>query len=153
MATVTSNFEFNKPETTDNISPNPYNENFDKIDEVLYEMTTDYVVGQGTQGDWIWKRWSSGVLECYTTISLTNQSITSKLGVLYQVLLSTTLPFTFTDAPWVLGTANAKNNAKALLGISIRNTTSNSIDYCVFSASSIKNVNVDVNLYVRGRWK
>lgn len=153
MATLTSNFEFNKPETTDNISPIPYNDNFDKLDEVLSEMTTDYIVGQGVQGDWTWRRWSSGVLECYTTISLTNQSITSKIGVLYYVLANIALPFTFSDTtPWVIGTANAKGNTKALLSVNIRNTSSTAIDYCVVSASSLKGVAVDVDLYVRGTW-
>lgn len=153
MATVTTNFEFNKPEVTDNVSPTPYNDNFDKLDTILAEMNTDYVVSQGVQDDWIWRRWSSGLFECYTTISLKNQSITSTIGSMRYVSANVSLPFTFTSTPWVIGSANAKNNTKALLGVAIRNTTTTAIDYCITSASSLKGVAVDVDLYVRGTWK
>lgn len=65
MATTTPNLQLIKPELGDNISPEPMNENMDKLDEVYGTLTTDYVVAQGIQGNWRYRRWFSGLAECW----------------------------------------------------------------------------------------
>ena len=65
MATITSNLRLTKIDVDDNISPIVINENMEKIDEVFGNISTDYVVAQGVQGDWIYRRWNSGLAECW----------------------------------------------------------------------------------------
>lgn len=65
MTTVTSRYGFKKPEITDNMSPTPFNENFDKVESVLEDISLDYIVAYGKQGVWDYRRWSSGIAECW----------------------------------------------------------------------------------------
>lgn len=45
---------------SDYISPEPINEGFRKIDA----LGVDYVVAQGTSGEWWYRKWASGRAEC-----------------------------------------------------------------------------------------
>lgn len=64
MATITSNLRLTKIDVDDYISPIVINENIEKIDEAFGNISIDYVVAQGVQGDWIYRRWASGLAEC-----------------------------------------------------------------------------------------
>ena len=72
----------------------------------------DYIIEEGTEGIWTWRKWASGVAECWGTMT---QNITSwsQWGTLYEGIASThtaTYPnglFTSTPDFW----ANSKGNA------------------------------------------
>lgn len=65
MATTT-NLSLQKINGSDFVSPNVFNQNFDRIDQ----LGVDYVVETGRSGIWRYQRWKSGKCECwgnYTT--------------------------------------------------------------------------------------
>lgn len=72
----------------------------------------DYIIEEGTEGIWTWRKWASGVAECWGTMT---QNITSwsQWGTLYEGIASThtaTYPnglFTSTPDFW----ANSKGNS------------------------------------------
>lgn len=46
--------------SSDFVSPDPINQNFEKLDV----LGLDYVVEQGTSGEWWYRKWKSGRAEC-----------------------------------------------------------------------------------------
>lgn len=58
--TATKNLGIEKINESDYIIPDPINNAFDKLDESL----ADGVIEFGTKGDWWYRKWRSGRLEC-----------------------------------------------------------------------------------------
>ena len=58
--TATKNLGITKINESDYIVPDPINKAFDKFDENL----ADGVIEYGTKGDWWYRKWRSGRLEC-----------------------------------------------------------------------------------------
>lgn len=132
-----------------------------KYDYVLPAQVeaADYVVEQGTSGIWTYRKWSSGIAECWG-IGLVNGTWTA-WGSIYFIQASFTYPFTFTTLPVM------QANAQALTGIS-SNSTMSVGSYMGMTEESMKsgcsialyrptagtnNANYPVNIYVIGRWK
>ena len=46
MSTLTEHLELIKPDITDNASPQPFNQNMDKLDAEIDALKTDYVVAR-----------------------------------------------------------------------------------------------------------
>lgn len=63
MASLTSNLKMNKYDGDDKISPAGYNDNFDILDSAINNLRNDYIVAQGIQNGWIYRRWNSGIVE------------------------------------------------------------------------------------------
>lgn len=60
MADVTNNLSLHIIDESEYIEPDPINENFKKVDAAF----ADYVVEQGTKGEWWYRKWNSGRAEC-----------------------------------------------------------------------------------------
>lgn len=152
MATTTTNFGFIKPELNDNVSPTPYNENFDKLDEEIFGLKIDYVVSYGTEGNWTYRKWASGIAEIWGTVSAAKNNNNVAGG-------SYTLPMTLTTVHSVIATVgNGKfNNAYNSLGINVKAWSANgsSVQAWVHSRDgSLGTYNpVPVSIEVRGMWK
>lgn len=60
----------------------------------------DYIVEQGTKDGWTYRKWNSGIGECWKTISYTT-TVTGVWGSLYQsgYIARQNYPFSFTDKP------------------------------------------------------
>lgn len=59
--TTTTRLSLQKINGSDFVSPNVFNENFDKIDE----LGVDYVIESGRSGIWRYQVWKSGKFECW----------------------------------------------------------------------------------------
>ena len=70
MSTTTAKLGLIKPSLTDIVSPTAFNQNFDIIDEEISELKTDYIIAQGVQGIWTYRRWASGIAECWGVRSI-----------------------------------------------------------------------------------
>lgn len=60
MATTTKIMLLEHIDPSDYVSPDVINANFDKLDK----LGIDYVVEQGKSGEWWYRKWKSGRLEC-----------------------------------------------------------------------------------------
>lgn len=77
MSSVTDNFQLVKYDASDKITPVGYNNNFDKIDNILGELKMDYVVAQGSSGIWYYRKWASGMIELFGWASIQATSNTA----------------------------------------------------------------------------
>lgn len=108
----------------------------------------DFVVQQGTSGIWTYRKWNSGIAECWGAISIKGSTTTLETTV--------NLPFTFSTnvyviniTPTINGTLVTKVLAANYAGNEGRTTTSFKVSHITTSADY--NVNYAVN--VIGRWK
>lgn len=72
----------------------------------------DFVIQQGTSGVWTYRKWKSGIAECWCQYSFT-AAITTAWGVLYESSAVTLplFPFTFSQIPQVHISADNSSNA------------------------------------------
>lgn len=78
---------------SDNVSPTPINDNMEKIDK----LGLDYVVAQGTSGNWTYRRWKSGTYECWGTYKY--QSASPNVPDSDYGSFQMSYPVTFAQAP------------------------------------------------------
>lgn len=69
-----------------------------QIDEEIGGIA-DYIVEQGTSGDWKYRKWNSGIAECFGYISLGDSVLVSAVGNVYRGNVSVSLPPIFNDIP------------------------------------------------------
>lgn len=163
MATTTAEFNFIKPDASDNISPAPFNENFDKVESLLKDLMVDYIVAQGTQGIWEYRRWASGIAECwieeYTVPSITISSNWGTGNIYCGYIASPgQYPFAFKTAPIVIPTfSNRGTSSQASYSFPIWAVPEGTTTTCPRfqgtdpTKGTIKNLKLGI--YVKGRWK
>ena len=115
----------------------------------------DVVEKAGTYGIWSYRKWSSGVAECWCT----SESVAATIGTVWgsmftkeDVIPSYTFPFSFVSAPAVSITPRTNNTANyfafAGKGGSTTHTPTVSVASPVQTSATIT-----VDFYVFGRWK
>lgn len=114
---------------------------------------TDFVVEQGTKGIWTYRKWASGVAECWGGQSYSSLAINNVYGNwYYHSSNAIALPFTFSKLTGIQASAYATSNG--LYGVSVKGGTSTSqISFYITSAKAETSANLTVELYVSGRWK
>jgi hypothetical protein len=158
MSTLTENLRLIKPEATDNVSPQPYNQNFDKIDTEIQGLKTDYVVAQGQQGIWTYRRWSSGIAECWIeAYKLPAINFTAGWG---QVLWSADVtspgeyPFKFKTLPLVIPTwASTSNYSCPIWAKPYGGSLTKCPNFQAIDQSKGTQKNAVLAVYVKGMWK
>lgn len=66
-----------------------------KVDYIK-NKPTDYVVEQGANGNWTYRKWASGVAECWGMVTYTPAETVSSGG---DIEVTFDLPFTFSSTP------------------------------------------------------
>ena len=125
------------------------------LKQILYKLglIADYVVEQGTDGIWTYRKWNSGVAECWGAhdiYSITNYTVILNYfgGYYYDVAFPTGL---FNDRPIV--------NYSALLGAgfsltgTINSLTDKSNVRCFIMSTEKGTVNGTLYITAKGRWK
>ena len=111
----------------------------------------DYVIEQGTSGDTTYRKWNSGVAECWIHTSQ-SVAISNVYGSLYQGTWRWYFPFIFISAPTVL-CAQFKWGTSAswgtVSGVAVDYTDLRAIDVLSrdTTAASV------ISAYAKGRWK
>lgn len=57
---ITNNLGLESVDLSDYVSPTPFNANFEKLDA----LGLDYVTASGKSGEWWYRKWKSGRMEC-----------------------------------------------------------------------------------------
>lgn len=111
----------------------------------------DFIVEQGTQGDWTYRKWNNGFAECWRNVSVTPGNVNSTNSI------TMTLPFTFANTSYNVTITPAKAGmyvdrwGDCATNGSITHTTTNftmAYNYAYGTA-----YNVSFNIVVNGRWK
>lgn len=115
-------------------------------DVQINEYNIDYVIEQGTSGVWTYRKWNSGIAECWTdTVSGTGTDVTL-VGSYYWSYLSISLPFTF-----LTHTGYGNGRLGTGLGFAYIATNSNSVTVHVLGNQSQSTITY--NCRVIGTWK
>ena len=95
----------------------------------------DYIVEQGTSGIWTYRKWNSGIAECWGRITISGLTTT------------TNLPFTFADTSYETQVTliNNSNNATNVTAI-VSNVGSVSVGVNIVPSGGAR-------LYIIGKWK
>jgi hypothetical protein len=131
---------------------------FDVGLKVRFSGGGDTVVEQGESGGWVYRKWDSGVAECWKTLTH-NTAITTAWGALYHGTATSrqSYPFNFVGKPVEQATLTAGSYQAILFpekeGNGV-NGASASACYNVCRPSSIAtSMEFYISLYVVGKWK
>lgn len=120
------------------------------------DISIDFIVDQGTQGTWTYRKWNSGILEQWGRFA-TNVGSWKSWGNVYEsehYIASQTYAIAFADVPTVNATLNTSNFGGWLevQGVSTKTATPE-----FFVIRPINNVDTgawwSVNIYAVGKWK
>ena len=116
----------------------------------------DYIVEQGTTNGWLWRKWNSGIGECWIR-NTHSVAFSSQWGSLYETssFPAVSYPFTFVELPMEYATP-----ANPTLGCWVEatggagQTVTNTTQYQLIrpAKDSTKN-DQSINIYAIGRWK
>ena len=119
----------------------------------------DYIVEQGTSGIWTYRKWNSGIAECWGRKSVST-TITTAWGSLFSsgalAGSNVELPFTFKDVPCI--TVALTNNGAGVFLMAAGSwappstTTTGAFELVRGTSSSTSN-SYGFNYQVKGRWK
>lgn len=121
------------------------------------ELTqSDWIVEQGTDGMWIWRKWQSGLAECWGQYSYTSSTSTVWSAPLYysDSVSARPYPFTFKSIPMEWASVDSSTNALWLYKeASGHNTVSSTAVYRPIKVGAFSSNTFDIRYYVVGRWK
>lgn len=131
------------------------------LKDIAYKLglIADYVVETGTSGIWTYRKWNSGIAECWGTYIKTGP-ITAAWGNLYALQLNTThinYPFTFIERPKEYANVHPSRNACWVYdeadGNGINTTTASGCYSVARPTPATTSNTVHLDLYVKGLWK
>lgn len=115
----------------------------------------DFVVDQGTLDDWVYRKWNSGLYECWGCVKGT-AAVTTPWGALY---ISTsgirgTFPFAFTDCPTVQATPAYDGSGDFWIATDSGETSmTQTAAYQLVRPTSYASNTYKINFYAIGHWK
>ena len=119
----------------------------------------DYVVEQGTDGIWTYRKWNSGVAECWGIRTGISASFSAWGNYwYYSSVQGVALPFTFEEIPVVTSHCYSSGGDIYATGASISGatgipSTTNTGGITLYRGASLSSVTVNIQYYVIGRWK
>lgn len=124
-------------------------ETFETIIGSKLGQKVDYIVEQGTNGIWTYRKWNSGVAECWGTYSFSSASFSSTGNVYYRAFDAIPFPTSLFNAePFATASVQMGNMG----GCGITNKQSTYVSVGVISAvSSARSGNIYI--YAKGTWK
>lgn len=113
----------------------------------------DFIVAQGTSGIWTYKKWNSGLAECFGINVLTAVDCSKAIGSLYWGYgPEVVYPFKFIKAP-ALMMNYGKYDAVCMLAMRGKSMVDKAPSLMLLVTSKNTNVNGEQHIYAVGRWK
>lgn len=120
---ITNNLGLESVDPSDYVSPTPFNTNFEKLDA----LGLDYVTASGKSGEWWYRKWKSGRMECgIDDKNFGSVSINQTWGGMYVSgqLNFGAYPFAFASRPFATITFQSSASAKHYGYVSYVSSTS-----------------------------
>jgi hypothetical protein len=129
-----------------------------EMEEAIAPLKEDYIVEQGTKDGWTYRKWNSGLAECWKILTH-KTAITTSWGALYQGTATSRqeYPFPFIDKPVEQASLTAGSHQAILFPEKDGNGVNGayaSACYNVCRPSSVATVmEFYINFHVSGRWR
>ena len=121
--------------------------------ELLADLGTDYIVEQGTSGGWLYRKWASGVAECWAKITQTVTPGNAWEGTLnlapYVITVTTPIEFTGIDCVNASAYVGSGHTITSYLNV----TNPNNISIYALSVYLTGQQECRAYVHVMGRWK
>lgn len=123
-----------------------------QINKLLEAVKVDYVVEEGTSGIWTYRKWNSGIAECWGRYQYSTTGTTQWGGTYYNTpTASIAFPTSFfLEAP-VVSALQVSNRIQGMVAVSSVDTTTANL-YNVRGASSGSGTLI-FSVHAIGRWK
>lgn len=134
--------------------------NFNVDVSIKNNPIADFVVEQGIKGIWTYRKWNSGIAECWGKATFNNITFSSTWGTLYtSALKKVDYPFEFVDIP--VETANLLHNGASNACWPYTesnsggcNTTTQTAQYSIARTTATSATNTyNIHFHVIGKWK
>ena len=121
--------------------------------ELLGDLAADYIVEQGVSGIWTYRKWASGVAECWAKITQTVTPGDAWAGTLNLTpyVITVTTPIEFTGIDCVNASAYVGNGHTITSSVSA--TPPNKVSIPALSLYMTGQQECQVYVHVMGRWK
>ena len=114
----------------------------------------DYITAQGVSGDWTWRKWNSGLAECWLSKVVEGAVIETQADVgYYGELPAISFPVPFIDYPYVSFTTSVPNSYERLIQISATALAFGSTGTITALSQEALTTDVFLRAYVAGKWK
>ena len=131
-----------------------------KTIKINSDTVSDYIIETGTSEIWTYRKWHSGIAECWGTYVNNSVSMSNSWGNLYTANINTSrisYPFSFKERPREIVTMHTTAAAcwamQESSGYGL-NTVSQTGRYTAVRSTSISTaVTVYLDFYVIGKWK
>ncbi len=120
---------------------------------------TDTVESQGTTGGWSWRKWSSGISECWCSKEITNMPCSTAAGSWYRtaVIKHGEYPFTFAETPLInmfFETASGTGGLVWSAGMSdVADDKQQAHQFYIIRMAASDGITGKVHTFVRGKYK
>jgi hypothetical protein len=120
-------------------------------------MTTmgDYITDTGTSGIWTYRKWNSGIAECWGRKGSQSYTMTAVSGNGYYSSAGETVNLPtelFTSITSATSDRCGGTTGNGLVSTNIRSVSNNQLAYFVWNTAS-GTLDVDIAFMVKGRWK
>lgn len=120
---------------------------------------TDTVESQGTTGGWSWRKWSSGIAECWCSKEITNMPCSTAVGSWYRTaeIKHGEYPFTFAETPLInmfFETASGTGGLVWSAGMSdVADDKQQAHQFYIIRMAASDGITGKVHTFVRGKYK
>lgn len=113
----------------------------------------DHIVEEGTSGGWTYRKWSSGIAECWILTTARVEASSSTSGnIYYGDSEAISFPITFTEAPTLALATTQTASSTTAWSVAISLSTTSFI-LRVFRGASVTAGNYKYSAHALGRWK
>ena len=117
------------------------------LTKILNAIKVDYIVEKGTSGNWHYRKWNSGIAECWGTISVT-VTLTTVATYYHRGTTSFSLPTSlFNAAPTVVIECNSG------FWSGLQSVSASSVSAYFFDVVNTSDYNLGVQVSAKGTWK
>jgi hypothetical protein len=120
------------------------------------EPEADYIVAHGIDGIWTYRKWQSGLAECWGSVDITTdmQSEYEDLPIYYDsaAVKAIKYPITFKNAPTELTSIQSPAGVAWLAGRS-QNSNTKTGTYNILSLDKLTNATYTITFDIKGRWR
>ena len=116
----------------------------------------DFPTAEGTDGIWSYRKWHSGIAECWGLYPITGAAITTPWGSLYETAINYQLSFPtglFADAPIAHYFAQTSNGGGCLTLETVGETTKEQTCSLFPTRATPQTVDLTIAIRAIGRWK